>query len=377
MALATPYNSGVMPHRRYARDLARVAVLLGGWCAVVLFTTSQLTLTYTAAGGPPYWQMTLRSSALQWLPWLVMAPLVIAFARRTPLRGAHRLRQVGIHLAATIAVAAIVVALTFAVRALDGNPITRSYRAEYLRSIHSIAVVYWLLIAGSEVADSLRRTRERERHVAGLEIQLAEARLAALQAQLHPHFLFNTLHAISSLIHEAPDAAEDMLTTLSDLLRMTLGRGNQREVALRDDVGFLERYLEIHKMRLGDRLQVTVDIAADTADLLVPSFVIQPLVENAIRYAIAPRSGGGRLEVRAERTGETLRLTVADDGPGLSGTAARESGGWGIGLDNMRARLAQLYGDRFRLTVGDRPGGGAAVSIAIPARLAVAAAVGP
>lgn len=374
---ATPYNSRVIPHRRYSHDLARAAVLLGVWCAVVLFTTSQLTLTYTASGGPAYWQMTLRSSALQWLPWLFIAPFVIAFARRTPLRGAHRLRHVGINLVATIAVAAIVVAFTFAVRALAGDPIARSYRAEYLRSVHSIAVVYWLLVAGSDVADSLRRTRERERHVAGLEIQLAEARLTALQAQLHPHFLFNTLHAISSLVHESPDAAEDMLTALSDLLRMTLGRGNQREVALRDEVGFLERYLEIHKMRLGDRLQVTLDIAADTADLLVPSFVIQPLVENAIRYAIAPRSGGGRLEVCAQQTGEMLQLTVADDGPGLSGTAARDGSGWGIGLDNTRARLAQLYGDRFRLTVGDRPGGGAAVSIAFPARPANARAVGP
>jgi two-component system LytT family sensor kinase len=200
-------------------------------------------------------------------------------------------------------------------------------------------------------------------------VQLADARLAALQAQLHPHFLFNTLHAVSSLIHEAPDAAEDMLTALSDLLRMTLGRGHEREVPLRDEVAFLLRYLEIQKMRLGDRLQVTFDIPAAAAGLLVPSFAIQPLVENAIRYAIAPRRAGGRLEIRAERVDQWLRLTVADDGPGLAVPAdGKRPGGWGIGLDNTRARLAQLYGDRYRFTVAERPAGGAAVTIEIPAR---------
>jgi two-component system, LytTR family, sensor kinase len=354
------------------RQLSRLALFLGAWCAVVLFSTSQLILTYTTSGGPAYWGITLRVSAVQWLPWLIVAPIVIALARRFPLRGPHQLRHLLVHLVAAIGVTAAVMAMTFGFRALSGIPLARSYGAEYLRSVHSLAVVYGLLVAGVHVAGSLRRTREREGHVARLEVQLADARFAALQAQLHPHFLFNTLHAVSSLIHDAPDAAEDMLTALSDLLRITLGRGHEREVALREDVDFLERYLAIEKMRLGDRLHVTLDIAAEAADLLVPSFAIQPLVENAIRYAIAPRRTGGRLEIRAACVNQSLRLTVADDGPGLQASAGERAGGWGIGLENTRARLAQLYGTQHRFTVADRPGGGAAVTIEIPVRHAQA-----
>lgn len=361
-----------MTPSRFPRQLSGPALFLGAWCAVVLFTTSQLILTYTTSGAPADWGITLRVSAIQWLPWLVASPFVIAVARRLPLRGPHLLRHLMIHLVAAIAVSAAVMAMTFLFRSLGGIPLSRSYAAEYLRSVHSLAVVYGLLVAGVQVAESLRRTREREGHVVRLEVQLADARFAALQAQLHPHFLFNTLHAVSSLIHEAPDAAEDMLTALSDLLRITLGRGHEREVTVREDVDFLERYLEIEKMRLGDRLQVTLDINSETADLLVPSFAIQPLVENAIRYAIAPRRAGGRLEIRATRVDRSLRVTVADDGPGLQAPPGERAGGWGIGLENTRARLAQLYGTEHRFTVADRPGGGAAVTIEIPARHAQA-----
>jgi signal transduction histidine kinase len=368
------YHCDVASHQnRILPYLSRAGLLLSGWCVVVLFTTSQLILTYTASGAPAYWGMTLKASAVQWLPWLLMAPVVIALAQRFPIRGPDRLRHVAFHLVASVVVAVVVMGMTFVFRALSDNPFARSFGAEFLRSVHSLAVVYWLLVAGVHVADSVRRTRQHEGHVARLEVQLADARFAALQAQLHPHFLFNTLHAVSSLIHETPDAAEDMLTALSDLLRITLGRGNEREVALRDDVEFLERYLEIQAMRLGDRLRVTLAIASDTADLLVPSFAIQPLVENAIRYAISPRRTGGRLEIRADRVGQRLRLSVADDGPGLSATAeGTHAGGWGIGLENTRARLAQLYGDGCRFTVADQPAGGLAVTIEIPARQAEA-----
>ncbi|HTD62901.1 MAG TPA: sensor histidine kinase [Gemmatimonadaceae bacterium] len=330
------------------RQLGRLGTLVGAWCAVVLFTASQYSLIYTATGGAAHFPMALRVSALQWLPWLVVGPCVVLLARRFPLRGAHWPQHLAIHLVATVVVAAVV---------------TRSFGAAFLRNVHSEAIVYWLLVASTHLADSLRRARERESHVSRLEVQLADARLAALQSQLHPHFLFNTLHAVSSLIHDDADAAEDMLTALSDLLRTTLSRGSQREVPLHDEIDFLERYLEIQKMRLGDRLQVTLDVPSEVADILVPSFAIQPLVENAIRHAIAPRRAGGHLEIRAIQVDGRLRLTVADDGPGFPTEAGR-----GIGLENTRERLAQLYGDTCRFTITDRPTGGAAVTIEIVAR---------
>jgi sensor histidine kinase YesM len=353
------------------RIAARAALVIAGWAAVVLFTTSQLVLTYTATGGPAYWRATFRNSAIQWLPWVLVAPAVITLALRRPMRSVRAPKLVLVHVLAVFAVAAAVVALTFLFRIANGNPIARTYRAEYLRSIHSIAVVYGLLIVGVYIALALRQAREREGHVARLEVQLGEARFAALQSQLHPHFLFNTLHGVSSLIHEDPDGAEDMLTALSDLLRSTLGRGDQREATLRDDLAFLDDYLKIHRMRLGDRLRVRMNVTAAAEDLLVPTFVIQPLVENAIRYAIAPRREGGQLEIAARVSGDTLHLTIADDGPGFQANSERDGrGGWGIGLANTRARLDQLFGEQHRFVVADRAEGGAVVEIQIPARRA-------
>ena len=335
----------------------------------MLFTTSQLVLTYTATGGPAYWRATFRNSAIQWLPWVFVAPVVIAVAMRSPMRSSRPAKLVLAHVLAVFVVAAVVVGLTFLFRIFNGNPITRTFRAEYLRSIHSIAVVYALLIVGVYIASALRQAREREGHVARLEVQLGDARFAALQSQLHPHFLFNTLHGVSSLIHEDPDAAEDMLTALSDLLRTTLGRGGQREVSLREDLRFLDDYLEIHRMRLGERLRVTIDVSPDAEECAVPAFVIQPIVENAIRYAITPRREGGQLEIGARVVHGTLHVTIADDGPGFGpDPESNDRNGWGIGLANTRARLEQLFGDRHVFTVSDRDGGGAVVEIQIPAR---------
>jgi signal transduction histidine kinase len=353
--------------------LVRIALLLAAWCVVVLFSVSQLVATYTAAGNPAYWGTTFRFTALQWVPWLVLAPLVIAFAQRVRLNRDRLSRSLAAHVAAALAVTVIAVVASYGIRSLAGAPIKRPFSAEFLRSVHSTVFVYALIVGATHAADAWQRSRRHEQQVARLETQLAEARLAALQSQLQPHFLFNTLHGISSLIHDDPDGAEDMLTALSDLLRMALGRGDQREVPLRDDLGFLERYLEIHKMRLGERLSVTVSVPEDATDLLVPSFALQPLVENAIRHAIAPRREGGRLEIRAERVGRDLRLVVADNGQGVGDLA--NSATWGLGLSNTRARLEQLYGDDQKLSLTHAPGGGLVVEMTIPARAADPAAV--
>jgi len=363
------------PHRsdlRLKTFAGRALLLIGAWAAVVLFTTSQLVLTYTATGGPAYWSATLRNSAIQWGPWLIVAPIVIAIALRVPAPALNRPWIILGYIGGALAAAVVVVALAFVLRSTFGTPITRPFRAEFLRNVHSIAVIYVLIVAGAYGAASLRQKRERDRHVARLEVQLADAKFSVLQAQLQPHFLFNTLHGVSSLIHEDPDAAEDMLTALSDLLRITLGRGDQREVTLRDDLSFLTRYLEIHKMRLGDRLRLTIDVSNDAEDCLVPAFVIQPAVENAIRYAISPRREGGRLEVRGEIVGDNLRLTIIDDGPGLAndGDDHAKHRGSGIGLANTRARLEQMFGNRYSFSVANGASGGAVVDIRIPARRA-------
>ena len=188
--------------------------------------------------------------------------------------------------------------------------------------------------------------------------------------QLNPHFLFNTLHAISSLMHKDVDAADRMLTRLSDLLRHALESTNTQVVPLREELEFLQRYLEIEQTRFGLRLAVRFDIAPDTLEAEVPNLVLQPLVENAIRHGIEPLASAGQIELYARRETGMLLLQVRDNGKGLPPGSALEEG---VGLANTRARLQQLYGAGHRLDAGNRPEGGFAVRITIPWRTAASA----
>src|SRR5256886_9309459 len=184
--------------------------------------------------------------------------------------------------------------------------------------------------------------------------------------QLNPHFLFNTLHAISSLMQKEVEAADQMITRLSDLLRYALESTDAQEVPLRQELDFLERYLEIEQTRFGDRRAVRVDVAPDTLDALVPNLVLQPLVENAIRHGIEPRSQGGRIELRCRCDNGRLLLVVRDNGVGLSPNGKLEEG---VGLSNTRARLEQLYGEQHSFAFSEAPGGGLTVRLELPFRV--------
>ena len=184
--------------------------------------------------------------------------------------------------------------------------------------------------------------------------------------QLQPHFLFNTLHSISALVHEDGEAADLMIARLSEFLRLVIARDGAQEVALTEELEFLSRYLEIQRLRFQDRLQVSVEAGSGTGAALVPNLVLQPLVENAIRHAVEPRSEGGRVEIAARRVDDRLRVTVRDDGPGLRGAPATG----GVGIANTRARLEHLYGDRHVLEVADHAEGGVLVTLELPWRVA-------
>ena len=179
--------------------------------------------------------------------------------------------------------------------------------------------------------------------------------------QLQPHFLFNTLHAISALMYRDPEGADRMIARLSDFLRLTLDSTGVQRVTLKREMEYLDKYLEIEQVRFGERLKVHHDIAPDTLDLLVPNLVLQPLVENSVRHGIAPRASGGRIDIDARREGETLFISVSDDGAGSSG-AIQE----GVGLTNTRARLAQMYGGAARLDLTPANGSGFSSRLSIP-----------
>jgi len=228
-------------------------------------------------------------------------------------------------------------------------------------------LAYAALVGVAQSVHFYRRLRERERQALLLESQLTQARLRALQAQLHPHFLFNALNGISTLLRRDPRMAQDALASFSELLRLALNQSAQPEVTLRDDLEFLRRYVEVQQMRLGDRLRFEESIPEALADCVVPALLLQPLVENSLRHGIEPSPNPGFVRVAARQTDNYILLTVEDNGLGLSnGKPAANSGG--LGLENLRARLRSLYGERQRLEVSERPGGGALVEIQIPLR---------
>jgi two-component system LytT family sensor kinase len=228
-------------------------------------------------------------------------------------------------------------------------------------------VTYWAIFGFWHAAAYYRMAQDRLLKASQLETRLAEAQLQALQRQLHPHFLFNTLNAISALMHRDVEAADQMLARLSDLLRLALDQRGAQEVALKDELEFLQKYLEIEQARFGERLSVSYDIEAEALDAQVPNLILQPLVENSIRHAVAVRIEPGTIHVRVRRAGDTLELTVRDNGPGLPKT--HQAGTTrGVGLANTRSRLEHLYGASQRFTLGEPPGGGLVVTVVIPFR---------
>jgi two-component system LytT family sensor kinase len=227
-------------------------------------------------------------------------------------------------------------------------------------------ITYWAIVGLSHALLYYRESRGRAVRAAQLEVKLAEAQLKTLHQQLQPHFLFNTLHAISTLMHRDVDAADRMLMRLSDLLRIALENLGRREVSLQAELEFLERYLQIEQTRFADRLVVRFDIQPDARDTRVPSMLLQPLVENAIKHGVARKAGVGRIDISARREGDKLRLEVRDNGVGLSEdalTALQK----GIGVSTTRARLHHLFGADYRFEF-HRLQEGLAVVVAVPWR---------
>jgi signal transduction histidine kinase len=241
----------------------------------------------------------------------------------------------------------------------------------FLTNMDWALMTYSALVGLSHALAYHRESQARALNAAQLETQLSEARLRTLQAELHPHFLFNTLHAISTLVHSRPDSADRMISRLSDLLRLTFDRSGAAEVPLQEELEFLQKYLEIEQTRFQDRLTVRFEIEPDTLDAEVPRLILQPLVENAIQHGVSPRSGPGSVQIASRLQNGRLWLEVRDDGVGLS-AGARARLRSGIGLANTRDRLDCLYGDAYRLDFSDG-GQGLAVRIEIPYHSAVAA----
>lgn len=332
------------------------------WTALALFFATQAALIFRYRQQPAPWGLIIRLSLSEWYIWAAFTPLILWLARKFPLEHGRWLRSLLVHLPAGIIFTLLKIAVE---NEIQRRLLGLQGPSNSAGKLHIAFLTYWAIVGVALAYDYYRRYREHELASARLEKQLAQAQVQALQMQLHPHFLFNTMHAISALMHRDVEAAERMLTRLSDLLRLTLDRADRQEVTLREEMEFIDRYLEIQQIRFQDRLAVKTHVPVEALDALVPNLLLQPLVENAIRHGIAPRHGPGTIEIRAAVVDSRLHLEVRDDGPGLPRAGELREG---LGLSNTRARLAQLYGPshRFELLGGEPQG--LRVRIEVPAR---------
>lgn len=380
------------------------------WAAVALVFGSQNVVGALAAGTEIAWDWAVYHEALYWAVWAAFTPLVVGWARRHRLGADAGWRPWAAHAAMAAVLAPVHIALAYGVHGASLVAIGSLQLAELpgwlgerragflviaLTGIWKYAVVVGVYYA----FDYYRRWRREEEQAAALAVraarlegQLARSRLVALRSQLRPHFLFNTLNTIGVLVREDPDRAEATIRRLSGLLRQTLERRDTEQVLLAEELSFLERYLDIQRTRYEERLEVEIDVDAETRDLTVPFLILQPLVENAVGHGVDGRPEGGIVIVRARRDGDRLRLSVEDRprtaghgaAAGRAGAAvtpdverprvpagpggAPASDGRGTGLTNVRERLRQLFGDEHRFEAGPRPDGGFTVVLEVPVR---------
>lgn len=343
--------------------------LLGVWFAVALFTAIDRIVSFRRAGRPAPIVPELLSTLIYHFLWAALALPIAWLGRRFPPEGPRRLRALVVHLPASFAFSFLHLAIEWPFEQWIKTP-SMSHLTFQQHVVNALAfgvLFYWVILAISRGFAYARLAREREQRAAHLETSLAQAQLRSLRAHLQPHFLFNTLHSISALVHTDPPRADRMIARLSDLLRQTMDPDAPQEVTLAEELELLARYVDLQEMRFGDRLRFQLDATPDSLSWRVPHMVLQPLVENSIRHAVADRPAGGAIEIRARVEATGLVLEVLDDGPGPAlGDSAAAAARPGLGLASTRARVRALYGERAIVELEGRSGGGAVARVWIP-----------
>jgi signal transduction histidine kinase len=330
--------------------------------AIALITAARLYLMLTEFAPDVTYREVFWRMFETYAPWSVLAPACGWMAAYTPIQR----RGLWVRL---LAHASMLVLVTIAFDLLREGIKDLLATEQMLRLPIEPALlssgVYIVIVAGVHVYDSRRRLQEREVMLARAEGTLARARLEAIKARLEPHFLFNTLQSVTTLLHRSPDDAERMIVRLSELLRRSLDQNWDRHVALDKEIAFIEIYLEIESVRLGDRLRVQWDVEDDTRRALVPVMILQPFVENAIRHGVAKRVNGGEIMIRSWKQNDRLVLSCVDNGPGFCSTTYGDSAD-GVGIRLSQDRLHCEYPDNHRITIEGGPEGGATIIINIP-----------
>lgn len=340
------------------------------WAVGVLYFTSQ-DFAYLPLERP-HWRHLLALNSVQMSVWAILVLPALAFLRRWPLDGPVRVKRWAAFVPLTLFLVTLGVWAAFVISVgSEGKPLFSGpgYWAHFGRFLTLYFHFYFLTFLSVLFAyhANLWRHRFRDRALLAsrLETQLFQAQNLALRMQLQPHFLFNTLHSIATLMRSDVESADLMITRLGDLLRLSLERSGEQEISLRQELAFLGAYLEIEHIRFKDRLRVAIEVPDALKDAQLPTFILQPLVENALKHGFAKRSQGGSLAIRARAEEGSLRIEVEDDGDGPPSRHEE-----GVGLRSVRDRLHLLYGDLARFTFGGLPGRGTLAALTLPLRLA-------
>jgi two-component system, LytTR family, sensor kinase len=353
----------------------RFALVFALWTVVsVCGGLADYLFSFALGGHPSFWGAFRRPLTEQWI-WAALTPVVFFIAHHFPLSRPRLARAIGVHVAAFLLLSLLHCVLAEVVggplAVLPAHYAGSTLPLRFLEEFYSDIWMYWPLVCIQALIDSHARTRERERRAAELETLLARSNLDFLRAQIQPHFLFNTLHALSALIRIDALAAEDMVADLAEILRASSAESGLQETSLRRELDLVGCYLRIQQRRLGDRLRVNQLVAPELLDAAVPALVLQSIVENAVIHGIAPLARCGTVEIRAYRRDGQLVLQVEDDGIGIQG-----EGSAGMGLANARRRMYELYGDRQSFNVTGAPGHGVSAVVSVPFRILPGSAQG-
>ena len=338
------------------------------WLLVGLFIFLEMAVFHPIPGnfnteGELVWELALS------VVWALSTPLIVWLARRYRLDHGAWARPLAVHILAGITLALLQCGVHgLIVKAImnPGPPLALALLLpSFYFNIDKMLMIYAVIVLVTHAVDYYGRLKEKEIKTLQLESQLVKAELSALKMQLQPHFLFNTLNAISSLMHSDVESADRMIVRLGDLLRLTLDSSGLQTARLKDEIDVLKKYIEIEQIRFKDRLRVDLDIAPEVLEAKLPTLILQPLVENAIRHGIAPRAAGGHVAISARRAGTVLELRVTDDGVGMPKEPS-EGDREGVGISNTRSRLEKLYGSDFRLEIADGEKNGVSAILSLP-----------
>jgi len=353
------------------------AAILGVWVVLGLIYAAPIYLEVRQEGMNHAATRIFSWGVLTWAAWAPLTPIIVWLARRFSVEGSAWRRSLLVHVPSFLIISALhsaaSVFINLTIKPFDNmgsspKAFWPRFLSQILGAFGSDVLIYCGVLGVCYAIDYYRKYREREFFASQLEAQLVQAQLDSLRMQLHPHFLFNTLNGIVGLVRDNKNqAAVNMLVGLSDLLRHALEHSDQHEVPLKEELSFLQLYLNLQQMRFSDRLQIEMDIEPRTMRAMVPNLLLQPLAENALRHGIGNVTASGIIGIKSRAEDGFLKLTVYDNGKGLPRNWQLKSGG-GIGLTNTAARLQQLYSENHQLNVSNRDVGGAEVTIQIPLR---------